>query len=375
MQGRGAAATLHPRGLRVVVVTIAIAMAAVACSSSSSRGAGTTSSTSDPSTANSPTTKPAVRTTTTTTRPDSGLVPPVVPTTGAYFGIWRGPGPGRPSDDPSIANMQSAEAQVGRKFAIDHRYYPWATAMPDSYDKWTAAHGRTPMISVCSCYWDQGNTPVMWSDIAHGRYDLYLISIADGFKALKVPMFFLFDAEPETNVGTRGSASDYVAAFRHVVDVIRARGATNVSFVWSVTGFAFQAASHESSLAESTYPGDAYVDWLGVDPYNFDRNGQWHSLAYEMGPWYQWARTAHRGKPLMLSEWGSVEDPNQSNRKAQWFEQASADLQSQFSAVRAVIYFDEQKFEQGTVHDWRIDTSASALDAFRATAHERWFAQ
>jgi beta-mannanase len=274
--------------------------------------------------------------------------------------------------------MQVAEAQVGREFAIDHRYYPWATAMPDTYDKWTAAHGRIPMISVCSCYWDQGNTPVMWADIAHGRYDLYLISIADGFKALKVPMFFGFDAEPETNLPgatqqPRGTAADYVAAFRHVVDVFRARGATNVAFVWSVTGYAFQSASGESASAASTYPGDAYVDWLGVDPYNFDHGGAWHSLAYEMGPWYEWVRTTHPGKPLMLSEWGSVEDLNQPGRKAQWFAQASADLQSQFSAVRAVVYFDEQKSEQGTVHDWRIDTSTSALQAFRTMAHTKWF--
>jgi beta-mannanase len=276
--------------------------------------------------------------------------------------------------------MQAAESaqNVGRKFAIDHRYYPWATAMPDAYDKWTAAHGHIPMISVCSCYWDQANTPVMWADIAHGRYDLYLISIADGFKALKVPTFFGFDAEPETNVvgysqNPHGTAADYVAAFRHVVDVFRARGATNVAFVWSVTGYAFQSASKESGVAASTYPGDAYVDWLGVDPYNFDHGGAWHSLAYEMGPWYEWARATHPGKPLMLSEWGSVEDPNQPSRKAQWFEQASGDLQSQFSAVRAVVYFDEQKFEQATVHDWRIDTSTVALHAFRTMAHEKWF--
>jgi beta-mannanase len=272
-------------------------------------------------------------------------------------------------------NLQAAEASVGRKFAIDHRYYPWATPMPDAYDKWTVAHGHIPMISVCSCYWDQGNTPVMWADIARGRYDLYLISIADGFKALKVPMFFLFDAEPETNVGTRGSVADYVAAYRHVVDVFRQRHATNVAFVWSVTGYAFQSASGQAETAASLYPGDNYVDWLGVDPYNFDRNGVWRSLAYEMGPWYTWVRATHPGKPLMLSEWGSVEDPHDGNRKAQWFAQASADLQTQFSAVRAVVYFDEQKFEQGTVHDWRIDTSAAALGAYRTMAHAPWFEQ
>lgn len=374
--GRGVAA-------RLTVPLLIVAVIATACGSSKKHDAAAgTSDTTTPTTAPAAT-QPAATTTTTTKPKQPALVKPAVPKSGAYFGIWRGPGPNRPTDDPTIANTQAAESPqqgVDRKFAIDHHYYPWLTPFPDDYDRWTASQGRIPMISVCSCYWDKNNTPVMWADVASGKFDLYLISIADRFKAMKVPAFFAYDGEAETNAQgysnqPRGSTQDFVHAFRHVVDVFRARGATNVAFVWTVTGYAFQAASgSQGAETASMYPGDNYVDWLGVDPYNFGRANAWNSLAYEMGPWYQWATANHPGKPLMLAEWGSVEDQGNPNRKAQWLQDAATALQTQFSKVRAVVYFDEQKFEQGTVHDWRIDTTQQSLAAFRAIAHAPWFA-
>jgi hypothetical protein len=354
------------RAATVVIVAAVLA----ACGGSSNKSDPPTSSRQKAAVSTTTTLAP----TTTTTKPKPHLHAPAIPATGAYLGLWRGPGPGRPpQESPNAANLQMAEAAIGRKIAIDHTYYPWATPLPSAYVQGSVAQGHIPMISVCSCYWDKNNTPVMWAAIAGGTYDTYLVSIADGLKSLKVPTFFLFDAEPDTNVGTRGSVGDYVAAFRRVVDIFRQRRAYNVAFVWSVTGYAFQPASGQAQEAASLYPGDHYVDWLGVDPYNFFKNGNWVSLASDMGDWYQWAHTAHPDKPLMLSEWGSVEDPSVAGRKAQWLQDASNALQTQFPAVKAVVYFDEQKAEQGTVHDWRIDTSATALAAFRTLAGQPWF--
>jgi hypothetical protein len=41
--------------------------------------------------------------------------------------------------------------------------------------------------------------------------------------------------------------------------------------------------------------------------------------------------------------------------------------------VKAVVYFDEEKHERGTVNDWRIDTSDTALAAFGEVARSKWF--
>ena len=61
---------------------------------------------------------------------------------------------------------------------------------------------------------------------------------ARGLAALRTPVFLSFDQEPEPDVGTEGTAADFVAAWRHIHDRFTAAGARNVIWVWTVTGYA-----------------------------------------------------------------------------------------------------------------------------------------
>ena len=124
---------------------------------------------------------------------------------------------------------------------------------------------------------------------------------------------------------------------------------------------------------KTTYPGSNFVDWIALDPYNFDTNGSWDSLSSQVDPWYSWATTAPAPKPLMFTEWGSKEDPSVPNRKAAWFRDALSSLTTRYPAVHAVVYFDERKVEHGTVNDWRIDTSTVSLSAFAHIATAAYF--
>src|SRR5919198_1438905 len=63
------------------------------------------------------------------------------------------------------------------------------------------------------------------------------------------------------------------------------------------------------------------------------------------------------GKPLMLAEWGSVEDPAQPGRKAEWLRDG-LDAARSWPQLRALSYFDAV----GTC-DWRL-RSGSAQQAF-----------
>jgi beta-mannanase len=144
--------------------------------------------------------------------------------------------------------------------------------------------------------------------------------------------------------------------------------------MWTTTSYAFQPTSGQVDRVQSMYPGDDVVDWIACDPYNYFHDGDWVSLGDEIFPWYTWARQNHPSKPLAFSEWGTKEDPNDPNRKAQWLHDALDALKSDFTEVKAVVYFDERKEERGDVNDWRIDTSQNSLDAFRAIAADPYFA-
>ncbi len=59
------------------------------------------------------------------------------------------------------------------------------------------------------------------------------------------------------------SPADYAAAYRHVHDVVTAAGATNVVWMWSPNLVDFDPAQDLAPL----YPGDGYVDWVGLSGY------------------------------------------------------------------------------------------------------------
>lgn len=61
---------------------------------------------------------------------------------------------------------------------------------------------------------------------------------------------------------TRTPAQTWVAAWRHVVRVFRAAGATNVT--WMLT---LNVAFPNSGPVSAHWPGASYVDWVGIDGY------------------------------------------------------------------------------------------------------------
>jgi hypothetical protein len=155
------------------------------------------------------------------------------------------------------------------------------------------------------------------------------------------------------SAGVNGnSAADYVRAWRHLHDVFGRAGAVNVSWVWSPN-----VVFHGSSPLRKLYPGDAYVDWIGIDGYNWGTTrpgGGWMGFERLFGPTLrQVRRLAH--KPLMLSEVASAE---RGGDKAAWISGFFRGL-NRNPDVLAFVWFD---FAKET--DWRFTSSAAARGAF-----------
>jgi hypothetical protein len=161
----------------------------------------------------------------------------------------------------------------------------------------------------------------------------------------------------------------FVRAWRHIHDIFRSVGATNVLWVWAPN-----ADSHPGGTARSSgnnwrhyYPGDRYVDWVGIDGYNWGDGGgnEWESFGRIFSPVYQ---TYAERKPIMIAETASVNGPGGS--KAEWLRAAARWIRGHRD-IRALIYFDTNDSSSGI--DWRIDSTPAALSAFRSLAGERWF--
>ena len=284
----------------------------------------------------------------------------LIPSAGAYLGAFAAP---RRGEDPKDAVLR-LESQIGRKLAIDHQYYRWDESIPTPQEYWDAARGRLPFMSWNARTAD-GST-VEWGDIADGAQDDWIAAQADAIKAFGYPIYLTFHHEPEDDLATWGTPTEYAAAFRHIVTVFRSRGVTNVAFVWTMMNWTFDPRSGRDP--DPYYPGDAYVDFIGIDGYNWypGRSGApWESFQQIFQNSNAFA-VAH-DKPWMVVETGCQEDPGQPGRKGQWFRDIAAAAKG-WPLLKAVIYFDIIK-----EYAWASDTSASSMRGFAALARDAHF--
>ena len=161
---------------------------------------------------------------------------------------------------------------------------------------------------------------------------------ADTLKARRAPVLVAYHHEPELSGNRRyGNAPEFIAAYRRVVSIFRSRGATNVSFVWQMTDWAFRTSSSDPQFAAKWYPGDKYVDVVGADAYNWytcgHGRGRWMQLEALAGPMVSFAK-AH-GRKASLPEFGSVRD----SRRPAWISEAGRWLKSQDATMVAAFYF------------------------------------
>lgn len=194
---------------------------------------------------------------------------------------------------------------------------------------------------------------------------------ANTLKTRPGPVLFSYSHEPEiaSNL-SKGTATNFIQAFRRVVTVMRAQGATNVLYTWQMTGWSFRVDPANRMRADKWYPGDAYVDVVGSDEYNWftcgEGVGRWMSLADIATPAIAFAR-AH-GKKLAIPEFAS----SPSGPRTDWINAAHSWLSANKGTVLAAFYFQRPPTNPANQDcTWRLSTSAeyAAFGAMAADAN------
>lgn len=286
---------------------------------------------------------------------DEPLNSELEPACGYLWGIYpRTRADGERTTD-FVGNTESLEQAVGRPFDIVSRYHGWNEQFPDDVDV-TLSQDHILLLDLRARDF-QTEQYARWADIAAGRYDGYLTTIAARLRELGRPVFFSFNQEPEQELeigdGVAGSIADYRAAWRHVHQLL---DVPNVTFVWWVMGTAIH-----NDWYEQLYPGDDVVDWISYDPYNFNacNDSVWRDPYDAFSRWYRWIETAPFGqdKPLMLSEYaahGAGADVGA------WYAGVPAAL-ALLPRIRAAVQFDSTTSRC----ELRATASADNLAGFR----------
>ena len=181
------------------------------------------------------------------------------------------------------------------------------------------AAGRIPLVN-----WEPDG--IDFHDIASGKLDATIKARASGAKALGKKFFLDFAAEMNGDEAWSGNdAPLYVAAYKHIHDLFVAGGATNVVWAWcpNVTD---TAGGNKTTMAY--YPGDDYVDWTGVDGYNWG-GGDWQSFQQVFQDIYP--LLAAKKKPIIIGEMASSE---QGGDKAAWIDAHDPDAEVEVPAVQ-----------------------------------------
>lgn len=285
------------------------------------------------------------------------LVPgPLEPADGALFGAWVKPLTGWNRPDVEAA-IETLEGGLGRRFGIDHHYYPWRIPFPSWQEPWDFANGRIPMISTGI---------VSTKKVNSGSLDQAIASRADGVRDLGRPVFlrWFYEMDGDYLSHLSRSPSSFIRAWRRARWIFATRGAWNAVWVWCPTAYAFREGE-----AQQYYPGDQYVDWVCADGYNWapTRPGDsWRGFQEIYQAFYDFG--VARGKPMMVGEYGCLE--RNPGEKAAWIADAHSVLKEAFPRIGAVVYFNS-KGDPG--YDWRVETSESSFQAFRAMGADPYF--
>jgi hypothetical protein len=216
--------------------------------------------------------------------------------------------------------------------------------------------GVTPMVTWQLYKSGWSGPTISLSDLARGRYDGHLRDAAALARGLPFKVMIRFGHEMNGDwYPWSGHPAAYRDAWRHMVAVFRREGASNVKWVWSPN------VDQGSYPFARYFPGDAWVDYVALDGYNWGTSGvginRWQTLADVFSSSYRTV-TRMSAKPVIIAETSSSEI---GGNKAGWIRDGFLRaIPQRFPRVRAVIWFD-RVMEQ----DWRIDSSRSSLEAYR----------
>jgi hypothetical protein len=265
----------------------------------------------------------------------------------------------------SITPLATLEPLAGTHAAVSNYFQNTTQGFTATQASNAVSHGTIPLITLE--FWNPANGVAQPSfslkSISGGAFDSYLHQYARDAKAFGSEVWLRPLHEMNGNWYPWGGTvngntpADFAPAWRHIHDIFVAEGATNVKFVWSPN--ADSAPGGAGNAISAYWPGDAYVDYLALDGYNFGTGAgsTWRTFAQVFGSGYA-AVTALSSKPLFLAE--TATSPVGGDKPA-WIADMFASIPTRYPRIVGVVWFNAMKEA-----DWRIECSPSCSASFRA---------
>ena len=217
-------------------------------------------------------------------------------------------------------------------------------------------------------------TPYSLANIANGSWDAYLTKYARDITATGLPLIIRFDHEmngtwyrwSESNADFGNAPGSYIAAWQHVHDIFEANGANQYA-IWNWSPNRVDNSSGWKTL-DSFYPGDAYVDWVGMTGYlRAASDTPTFSSVYSKS--LTALRAVAPNKPILLSEMGATETGGHKLGLVQDF---FANIATNPDVI-GFVWFHYAISKKGATNDWRISSTTAVTEAVRAGLYSSEF--
>ena len=214
------------------------------------------------------------------------------PSSASYLGVYTEGVPASYAEVTAFANATGARPDVVMY------YSGWFVPFPAGFATTVAKNGAAPLVQM-----DPDGIKI--AEITSGRYDGYLSSYAEAVRAYGHPVILSFGHEMNGDWSSWGyrhiSPAVFVAAWRHIVNLFRALGAQNVTWLWTVNIINDTKRGNIPSPAP-WWPGSSYVNWVGIDGYYLKPAWQFAPL---FGPTISAVR-ALTSDPILVAETGAI---------------------------------------------------------------------
>ena len=329
--------------------------------------------------------------------------------------------PSRPASTPVGAYVPPVPTAASRAalvqpsddyYGVSENSIPFATSPLDAID---TEVGKAPSVVEWFSGWDQpfdpqavinswdaGALPVItWetkpltasggpqseyslSNIINGNLDSYIFQYAIAIAKTNLPVVIRLDQEmngnwyPWSEDADGNTPGQYVEMWRHVWNIFNEVGANaDVIWLWAPNRTEYMGGSG-TPMAES-YPGDQYVDWMGLDGY-YRTAGNPTTFDASFGQSLATLDAINATKPIFLAEVGAAETDSSgdsiASTKAAWIQNLFAGVEADHQII-GFSWFDNSAEHvvdgQTVTDDWQFDSDPLALQAFKSGVQSSQF--
>jgi beta-mannanase len=238
-------------------------------------------------------------------------------------------------------------------------------------------NGKTLELTL-QTNWKAIGTGNMVYDVLSGEYDYFLRDYAMTIKDFGHPVLFRFGNEmngdwcPYSGYNTSRDPMVFKELYKYIYSIFEEAGVNNAIWVWNPNAESFPDFKWNDTLMY--YPGDEYVDVVGLTAYNtgnyYASTGEkWQEFDDLYGNLYN-EYYRNFGQPLMISEFASA---TLGGDKTQWVTNMFQNIKY-YSNIKVAIWWDgSDKDANGQVaRSYFIDDPITVLEIFKKYLKKSW---